>query len=506
MASRYPPDPGSDPRWSELSRLIADSVGLHFPRERLGDLQRGVANAAEELGFDDIDACRNWLLSAPLTKAHLGVLASHLTIGETYFFREKNTLDVLASRVLPELIQARRGREQRLRLWSAGCCSGEEAYSLAILLHQVLPDLADWHVTILATDINPRALRRAVAGSYGEWSFRGVPDGFKTRYFIRTGDGRYTIRPELKRLVTFESLNLVEDVYPSLATGTNAMDLVFCRNVLMYFTPEQTGKAIRNLHHALIDGGWLAVSPSEASQALFPQFITQNFPGVILYQKIAAGARASQTWTAMPHCDVEDVVAPAATAPSAGVPPAPPPEMPPPAEARHTPYAAAASLFDEGRYGEAAEMLLASFTEHTRDPEAFSLLARALANQGRLADALAWCDRWIAADKLDAAGHYVRAAILLERGQHGDARRSLQRAIYLDPDFVLAHFALGNLARSRDHHDEAHRHYVNALRLLSRLHPDDPLPQSDGVTSRRLTDTIAAMTAGGNRTVARRLV
>src|SRR4030081_182852 len=135
--------------WARLSALIAERMGLHFPLERLTDLQRGLAGAADEMGFDDVAACADWLLSAPLTKAHLQVLASHLTIGETYFFRDKRTLDVLAGRVLPELIQARRGHEQRLRLWSAACCSGEEPYSLAILLHQVLPDLAEWHITIL---------------------------------------------------------------------------------------------------------------------------------------------------------------------------------------------------------------------------------------------------------------------------------------------------------------------------------------------------------------------
>src|SRR3990172_1428696 len=162
-----------------------------------------------------------------------------------------------------------------------------------MLLHQAIPDLADWHVTILATDINARFIRKAVAGSYGEWSFRDAPIGFKEGYFSRTDDGHYAIRPEIKKLVTFEHVNLVEDVYPSLATNTNAMDVIFCRNVLMYFTPEQTRKVIGNLHHALMEGGWLAVSPSEASQALFMQFVTLNCPGVILYQKGDAGSRAN---------------------------------------------------------------------------------------------------------------------------------------------------------------------------------------------------------------------
>ena len=489
------PDRSHDAQWLRVSKLIAEHIGLHFPHERLADLQRGLAGAADELGFDDVAACADWLLSAPLTRTQLQVLANHLTIGETYFFRDKKTFDVLASRVLPELIHARRGREQRLRLWSAGCCSGEEAYSLAILLHQLLPDLADWHVTILATDINARFIRKAVAGSYGEWSFRDAPIGFKEGYFSRTDDGHYAIRPEIKKLVTFEHVNLVEDVYPSLATNTNAMDVIFCRNVLMYFTPEQTRKVIGNLHHALMEGGWLAVSPSEASQALFMQFVTLNCPGVILYQKGDAGRRANHVPWAPPATASPP---PEATYAPPEAPPAPPPEMPPLVESGPAPRAVAASLYEQGRYGEAAETLLDSFAGRAPGPDALSLLARALANQGRLADALAWCDRWIAADKTDAAGHYLRAVVLLEHGHQSDARGSLQRALYLEPNFVLAHFALGSLARSRDKHDEADKHFANTLDLLGRLQPYDVLPESDGLTAGRLTETITAMTAAGN--------
>ncbi len=503
MPFRRRPDRDADAHWAQVSELIAERMGLHFPRERLPDLQRGLETAGDELGFENVTACADWLLSAPPTKAQLQVLASHLTIGETYFLREKQTFEVLSTSVLPALIHARRGRDQRLRLWSAACCSGEEAYSLAILLHQLLPDLADWHVTILATDINARFLRRAVAGSYSEWSFRDTPAGFKERYFNRSEDKRYAIRPEIKKLVTFEHLNLVEDVYPSLVTDPNAMDLIFCRNVLMYFTSVQARKVIGNLHHALIDGGWLAVSPSETSQALFPQFLTQNFPGVVLYQKSDAEFRAHSARTPMPRRAAEQLVAPAA------VVPLPPPTTsaqasePPPAPEAETlisvgptpPPAVAASLYEQGRYDEAAEALLASFANDSPEPRSFSLLARALANQGRLADALAWCERWIAADKLDAVAHFVRAAVLLEHGRLDQARRSLQRVLYLDPNVVLAHFALGNLARSRGKDDEAEKHFANALRLLDGLQPDDVLLEADGLTAGRLTATITAMTA-----------
>jgi chemotaxis protein methyltransferase CheR len=495
-----------DSHCSQLSEVIAGAMGLHFPRERWGDLQRGLAGAADEFGFDDVAACADWLLSAPLARAQLHILAGHLTIGETYFFRGMKTFEVLAASVLPGLIHSRRGREQRLRIWSAGCCTGEEAYSLAILLRQILPDLADWRVTILATDINARFLRKAAAGSYGEWSFRDTPMGFKERYFNRSGDGRYDVRPEIKEMVTFAHLNLAEDVYPSLATDTNAMDLIMCRNVLMYFTPAQTRKVIGNLHYALLEGGCLSVSPSEASQAFFPQFVPLNFPGVILYQKSEAGVRSRSTVPSAPPGEAADFFAPAFEEPQPWAPLAPPPrppeltpvrpqEQPAPVEPGLSPLAVAGLHYAQGRYAEAADTLVASRAGSPAGSAEFSLLARALANEGRLNDALAWCDRWIAADKLNPAGHYLRAVVLLERGDREEARGSLQRAVYLHPDFVLAHFALGNLARSNGKPGEADKHFGNALLLLARHQADDPLPEADGLTVGRLTETITALTA-----------
>ncbi len=283
---------------AQLSEMIAERMGLHFPPERWADLERGLAGAAKEFDLADVAACVEWLLSAALTKAQLEVLASYLTVGETYFFREKKTFDVFAESILPELIHARRAGERRLRIWSAACCTGEEPYSLAILLSQVIPDLADWHVTILATDINERFLKKAAAGVYGEWSFRESPAWFKDRYFRRTADGHYAILPEIKKRVTFAHLNLAEDVFPSLETDTNAMDLIFCRNVLMYFTLPQARKVVeKSAPRAGADEGWLVVSPCESSQVLFSHFAAVNFPGVILYRKSEVKERATPSWT-----------------------------------------------------------------------------------------------------------------------------------------------------------------------------------------------------------------
>ncbi len=492
--------------WSRLSEFIADSMGLHFPIERWGDLQRGLSEAAGELGFADVAGCADWLLSAPLTNANFQVLASHLTVGETYFFREKKTFEVLTESVFPDLIRDRRGEGKRLSIWSAACSTGEEAYSLAITLHQLIPDLADWHLTILATDINERSLIKASEGVYGEWSFRDAPAWLKERYFRRTPDGHFAISPEIKKLVTFARLNLVENVYSSVATPANSMDMIFCRNVLMYFKFRKARKVVEQLRRFLVKDGWLVVSPSESSQALLSRFVAVNFPGVILYQRSNTTKQGAQPATpfslgesaATMTPPLEEVTSQVLSLADSKMESTPAMPLEEPAQAEQTPtaYALAQSLFQAGRCEEATDTLLNSFTcDAGADPPSFALLARLLANQGQLAGALTWCERWVDADKLDPSGHYLLAVVLQELGEHEQARCSLQRALYLQPDFVLAHFALANLARSRKESVAAERHFAAALRLLRRCNTSDLLPESDGLTAGRLTEIISSIAA-----------
>jgi chemotaxis protein methyltransferase CheR len=233
---------------SRLSEFVSQATGLHFPRERWPELRRAVEAAAEELGFTrGAIECAQWLSEAPsLTKQQLDTLADRLTVGETYFFRERRHFDFLTERIIPELLQ--RSGERRIRVWSAGCCTGEEAYSIAIALRRKLPDLECWQVTVLATDINARFLRRAEAGVYGPWSFRDVPEWLKAPHFHARPDGQFEVLPEIKRMVRFAPLNLAEDVYPSLMNDAHAMDVIFCRNVLMYFTPAQARRVVEKMH------------------------------------------------------------------------------------------------------------------------------------------------------------------------------------------------------------------------------------------------------------------
>jgi chemotaxis protein methyltransferase CheR len=488
--------------WDRLSELIAARTGLHFPPERHSDLRRAVVAAAPDFGFANDRACAEWLLGARLSSADLRTLATHLTIGETYFFRERPSFNAIANEVLPILIHRRRAGIRRLRIWSAACSTGEEAYSLAILVQQILPDWQEWNVSILATDINPMFLRKAEAGIYGEWSFRESGPDFRQRYFTPAGERRYRIRADVRELVTFAELNLAQDGFPSVATDTNAMDLILCRNVLTDFTPAHARKLVASLRNALVDDGWLIAAPSECSPALFAGFTAVNFPGSILYRKRGPNEPVTRS-TDIPRVFGPE---PAFSAPLAAqsvdalLSSAP--------DADSAPLDSHAALLDEaralyasGRYRDTVTVLRAEFAgagSAREDVRLLAVYARALANQGDLAVALAACERWIERASLDAAAHYLSAMVLQELGERARARDALQRAVALKPDFALAHFALGNRARAEARHAEAQKHFRHAARLLEERDAEEPVPESEGLSVGRLREIVTALTLGND--------
>ena len=456
----------SHPLLSRLSELLATQMGLYYPEKRWGDLERGITAAAPALGLGNTETCIHQLLSASLTRRQIEILACHLTVGETYFFREKKSFSVLEERIFPELMRACARANRQLRVWSAGCCTGEEPYSIAMLLDRLIGHSLEWNATILATDINPRFLQKAAEGLYSEWSFRDTPAWVRERYFKRRRNGQFEISPHIRKRVTFSYLNLAEDAYPSLTNGTNAMDMIFCRNVLMYFSPEWIKKIGQNFHRSLINGGWLIVSPVEISNNLFPKFTATPFPGAVLYHKTGGTERTESLDSAI------NIVEYAASMPdpllNALCMPAPAPVEP--ENVQHA-------------------------GSHPANHEAFDALCRiahSYADLGELTEAIKWCEKAITANKLKPAAHYLLSTIYQELGQSEAAVQSLMRTLYLDPDFVLAHFALGNLSLSQGRRREAERHFDNALSLLTPHPHDELLPESDGLTAGRLTEIITS--------------
>jgi chemotaxis protein methyltransferase CheR len=450
------------------------------------DLERALRQAMLESGAPDLDALYEHLAGSS-GRAALDTLVEALTIGETHFFRNRPQFEALAGHILPELIKRRRASRQ-LRLWSAGCASGEEPYSLAILLEQLLPDLAEWQVLILATDLNRQALAKAERGVYSPWSFREVPPGVQASYFVPRGR-EFEIAPRLRQRVTFANLNLVTDSYPSPLNQTQNMDLILFRNVVIYFRPETTRVMVARMHAALAEGGWLVVGHADNGPGLFEQFQLHNFPGTVVYRKEKekerdaprekSGGRVTPSWL---------LGWPAPSPVVAAVAPRPAAQAPAPAPDR---YAEAQALRERGRLDEALALLAALAAAEPAEARAPYLAARIRANRQQMPEAEQLVTEALRRAPLHAPAHYLYSLILQETGRPELALGALRRCVYADPQFVLGHFALANLLAQSGQPERARKALENVTRWLD-THPRETLlPEGDGLTAGRLIELMA---------------
>jgi chemotaxis protein methyltransferase CheR len=451
--------------------LVRETCGLLIPEARRGDLERVIAQTlvgSELQSVADLYMHLKQRTGRRTLEAFLGAL----TVGETHFFRNRPQFEALEYHLLPELIEKRRST-RRLRIWSAGCSSGEEAYSAAMLLRTLLPDIAEWSITILATDINPEALDRAERATYGPWSFREVPPSMKARYFKARGD-TFEVVDEIRALVTFRYLNLVSDSYPSLPTNTLGMDLILCRNVLIYFDDDTVDHVVGRLHSALLEEGNLVVAPAEFSQARFRTFQTLNFPGTVIYKKPApapenapapteaSGGIVSVTPYLVPHRPPATVIENAAAL------------QPPPAQ-----------IMQEILY----PSLDPDCTEDENGEAAYAT-AKELAGRLELERAFDYVSLAIEREPLFARAHHLKGLILIELNRLDEALNALRACVFADSSFALGHYTLAGVLTQMKQEVRARRCLDRAAGLLRELDPDAELEDGEGLTAGRLLEMI----------------
>lgn len=484
-----PPAELPDAVYRRLSELVRARTGLWFGPSRRAALAAGVAAAR---GATPLNAYVLSLAETPTDTPVWDGLLRELTVGETYFFREPEQMAALRERIFPELI-ARRRPARSLNLWSAGCATGEEPYTLAMMLRDLLPDCDAWRVRLLATDINRQALAQAAAARYRAWSFRQMPPAQRQRFFAEQ-DGVFELDPQLRRAVKFRYLNLAEAVYPASTNDTAGLDLILCRNVMLYLPEDLIRVVTARFLQCLAPGGWLVVAPSEANDALYPGFEPVQLMGTSVYRRPAAPPAASAS---LPRHFPEN--GPPRRGPAAGweapgerptprVPPAPPA---PPAHSPAEVCADAASLLRARRRTEARRVLQAA----PPHPLINSLLARLEADAGRLAEARVRAEQALEVDPLQREARYVLALIQQEQGDFEAAREHYRQVLYLDPDFALGHYQLAVLLRRLGRLAEAERHWRRAAHLAAELPADSVLPGAEDLTAGALVAQLR--TAGG---------
>ena len=283
-ARRSPPGPY--PSLSEVDLalfrdFLINHSGLHFDRRNALLLERGLQRRMRALRSPGYRDYLGYLEANQESRQELKKLLGLLTIGETYFFRYLAHFELLREVIIPELMTRNR-KTRSLRIWSAGCSTGEEPYSLAMLLHAQFPQLRDWRIEILGTDINKRSLAAARAGLYGVRTLRATESAYRDAYFRAEGD-LFRIVPEIREMVHFGYLNLRTGLYPGRAAA-RPLDLIFCRNVMIYFQPETTQEIIKKMAGVLRPGGYLLLGHAETLLNLRHDFARVQYGGGFVYR------------------------------------------------------------------------------------------------------------------------------------------------------------------------------------------------------------------------------
>ncbi len=259
MPATTAPAKMSDEQFEKLRQIIYQRSGIWFAEGKKYVLESRLTQRLRQLEMEDFDQYAMLLSIGPYREDEFNEMFSRITINETSFFRNAPQLDVFETRVLPVLLESRRALK-RLRIWSAACSSGEEPYTLAIQVHRSLGiRLADWHVEILGTDLSQKMLMAAETGEYGQYALSNTDPLVVSRYFTRTMGG-YTIDPTIKSMVRFERHNLKDTL---AARRHGSWDVIFCRNVMIYFDQEMRAGCLNTFYELLADDGVLFIGHSE---------------------------------------------------------------------------------------------------------------------------------------------------------------------------------------------------------------------------------------------------
>lgn len=496
--------------------------GLFFNDRRRNDLKAGVLKAfhyssLRSLG-DYYDA-----LCAPGSDAMFKTLVSFLTVGETYFFRH---FDVIEREILPRLIRSHQ-HDRAIRIWSAGCSTGEEPFSVAMVLHHLLPEIKNWDITIMATDINVNSLQYAREGVYRPWSLRSIPASYKDRYFEKN-HGLYELSPDIRTMVRFDYLNLVDDCYPSDQNGTQDIDLLFCRNVTIYFETETTIKVIDRFYRTLKDKAYLAVGHAEPSSLIYDEYETEIYSDAVIYRKDPSARRErmaktgirirrdferaltdqaaksamtdlTQKITRMAKTDVVEQKTDVQRKKIRE-------KLTRRTEELERHYGKAkeqaaerradmteSELFDSGvkhfhdkAFAQAVDRFEQVIAQSPANGRALYMLGHIHANLNDVGRAIDYCQRAIEKDSLLIEAYYLLGLILKEENRFDESVRNLKKAIYIDLEFAVGYYELAVNYFKRGDAATGKKHIRETLRILNKKSDEERVGVFDDLTVREL--------------------
>lgn len=499
-----------------LVQLVGDRVGLKISGQQLMALQRYVESRIKALRLSSINDYCNLLQTVSSEQTYwqpdrLGVqewkqLIGQLTVGESYFFRDSKQIELLKTRIFPELIQRKRqsaiATPPTLRLWSAGCSTGEEVYSLAIVLQEMIPDWHNWDIQVIGTDVNAIAIEKAQAGLYPDWSFRHTQPGVHPKYLSHAAKG-WQVSRALQQITRFHTLNLVSDGVPNPQFDLQTIDFIICRNVFIYFHPDAIAQVLQKFYAVLNPLGYLMTGHTELQGIKTQPFQVCCFPESILYQRplheparkthqndLIANASTSAP-RAVRHKSSATVTPLSASEPLSAAQSLSYSERsalsaiaslkrqtgrvqaehrhPPRTEPQSRPNRPATSPLTHSAGAAAQHSSQSAYQIHLDEAEAY-------ANSGQYAEALSACQQALQLQPFRIEPLYLLAHLAEENGDTEQAKMLLKKIIYLDPNAVAAYLELAMIYRRQGDIKRATKQLHHAFTLLNQMPETAEMP------------------------------
>jgi chemotaxis protein methyltransferase CheR len=454
----------TDSQFAAIAALLHETAGLSFDETRRESLAFSIAERMRATSSPDVTAYLD-LLHGPAAATERQCLLDEVTIPETHFFRNPPQIRALRKHVLPELLRQAAGT-RRLRIWSAGCSTGEEPYTVAMLLRELLPTYAGWDIKVVATDISNRALTAAKAGRYTGRSLVMTDPLDLARWFVVDAvSGDYVVRDEVRDLVEFRHHNLVTDG-PPFEPGE--LDLVLCRNVTIYFDRDTTRSLMTRLHSRLRDGGYLFLGHAETLWHISEEFSLASLGDAFVYRRLDARPEKVRR-SILPDRRTEAELLPMLV------------------DRRRT------NAERRGTRAPAGRVRSAPRVATPRPPIDPLRAVRSAVAAGRYAEAVDVAADVTTATPLRADAHYLQGLALTNLGRDAEALVALRKAVYLDPQQGFAHFLLaGALERSGEPRAAA-RSYRAASALLGRRPADSVAEELGGRSVAELAQLCATL-------------
>jgi chemotaxis protein methyltransferase CheR len=449
--------------------LLHGQSGIYLEESKLDSLRISLVTRATRLGYSTLP---DYYTALARDDQEFNELLNLVTINETSFFRFPAQFDALRNTVLPEIMAAKTGGNRAVRVWSAGCSTGEEPYSISMTLMDSGIEVSGFKPQVLGTDVSTKALARAKAGVYGKRAMMNVPKDVVSRHFEPTATADFRVNDRVRSYVDFGYQNLIKEPYPLSLMGN--WDIIFCRNVTIYFRLESTRRVVSNFFDSLNEGGYLFIGHSETLTSISDAFEAVEIGGVFLYRKPVS--RKAFAFGQPLSSSSRTARAARAAASAAGRQPAPTErprreaasssvEVSVP-EGDNDLLARARADLKEGRPErvlEAVELVLAT---DPNNAEAHLLSAYVHADVGDYEEALAASSRALAINPLLPVARYILGIIYQRQGDTVRAISELKKTIYIDTDFALAHLNLANIHKAQRKWDAAAKEYENALKAL----------------------------------------